>query len=52
MSGFIEEMLGAVMIDYKKLDNRHCQMEKILADKTIRITSELGTDVSFSFEGR
>lgn len=52
MPGFTEEMLGAVMIDYKALDNRCRQLQKILADKTIRITSELGTDVSFSLRGR
>lgn len=52
MPGFTEEMLGAVMIDYQKLDNRCRQLQKILADKTVRITSELGTDVQFSLKGR
>jgi len=52
MPGFTEEMLGAVMIDYPQLDNRCRQLHKVLADKTVRITSELGTDVSFSLKGR
>lgn len=52
MPGFTEEMLGAVMIDYQALDRRCRQLQKTLADKTVRITSELGTDVSFSLRGR
>lgn len=52
MPGFTEEMIGAVAIDYRALDNRCRQLEKFLADKTIRITSDLGTDVSFSLKGR
>ncbi len=52
MPGFTEEMLGAVMIDYKVLDNRCRRLQEILADKTVRVTSELGTDVSFSLKGR
>jgi leucyl aminopeptidase (aminopeptidase T) len=52
MPGFTEEMLEAVSIDYKALDNRCRQLERILADKTIQVTSELGTDVLFSLKGR
>ncbi len=52
MPGFTEEMLGAVMIDYQALDNRCRRLQEILADKTVRVTSELGTDVSFSLKGR
>lgn len=52
MPGFTEEMVEAVAIDYKELDRRCRQLEKFLADKTIKITSDLGTDVSFSLKGR
>lgn len=52
MPGFTEEMIAAAMIDYQGLDRRCRQLEKVLADKTVRITSELGTDVSFSLKGR
>ncbi|HSD58056.1 MAG TPA: aminopeptidase [Methanotrichaceae archaeon] len=52
MPGFTEEMLGAVAIDYPQLDKRCRRLQEILADKTVRVTSELGTDVSFSLKGR
>lgn len=52
MPGFTEEMIDAVAIDYQALDNRCRQLEKVLADRTLRVTSDLGTDVSFSLKGR
>jgi aminopeptidase len=52
MPGFTEEMIDAVSIDYQALDIRCRNLEKVLADKTVRITSDLGTDISFSLRGR
>ena len=52
MPGFTEEMLEAVAIDYQELDRRCRQLEKVLINKTVRITSDLGTDVSFSLKER
>ncbi len=52
MPGFTEEMIPSVAIDYQRLDGRCRLLEKALSDKTIRVVSDLGTDVSFSLQGR
>lgn len=52
MPGFTEEMIKAVTIDYQLLDSRCRQLEKVLANRNIRVTSDLGTDISFRLQGR
>jgi leucyl aminopeptidase (aminopeptidase T) len=52
MPGFTEEMKDAVAIDYAELDQRCRWFEGILKDKSVKITTELGTDVQFSLKGR
>jgi leucyl aminopeptidase (aminopeptidase T) len=52
MPGFTEEMKGAVSIDYSELAKRCDSLEKALLDKTVRITTELGTYVEFGLQGR
>jgi len=52
MPGFTEEMKDAISIDYDKLKQRGNTLKRIMAGRQIRITSKLGTDISFSLEGR
>ncbi len=52
MPGFSDEMKEAVSIDYKKLRQREDELLRIISGRHIRITSALGTDISFSLGNR
>jgi aminopeptidase len=52
MPGFTDEMKKAVSIDYDKLRQRGDALKQIISGGNVRITSRLGTDVSFSMGSR
>ncbi len=52
MPGFTEEMKPALAIDYAALARRCKRLKDLLAEKTVRVSSELGTDVQFNLQGR
>ena len=52
MPGFTEEMKPALAIDYAALARRCRALKDLLSEKTVRITSELGTNVQFGLQGR
>ncbi len=52
MPGFTEDMKEAVSIDYDKLRQREIALQGILLGQDIRITTKLGTDISFSLGDR
>lgn len=52
MPGFTEEMKDAVPIDYDILRKRGEALKQIISGRNIRVTSKLGTDISFSLKGR
>lgn len=52
MPGFSEEMKDAAMIDYSELSRKCHNLKQIISDKSIRIITDLGTDVKFSLYQR
>lgn len=52
MPGFNAEMKDAVRIDYPHLDRMCNLLRDVLADRNIRIMTDLGTDIQFSLKGR
>jgi aminopeptidase len=52
MPGFTDEMKEAVMINYDGMRRRGDELRQVMSGKQIRITSKLGTDVSFSLGNR
>ena len=52
MPGFSEQMKDAVTVDYSRIKEKCQRLKDILANKTIRIETDLGTDIGFSLQGR
>ncbi|HUS75757.1 MAG TPA: aminopeptidase [Methanothrix sp.] len=52
MPAFSDEMKKAVVIDYDDLNKACIDLSQIITDETIKVESDLGTDVEFSLEGR
>jgi len=52
MPGFSDQMKDAVAVDYSYIKEKGNYLKSILADETIRIVSDLGTDIEFSINGR
>ena len=52
MPGFSEQMKDAVAVDYSRIKEKCQRLKDILANKTIRIETDLGTDIGFSLQGR
>jgi leucyl aminopeptidase (aminopeptidase T) len=52
MPAFSDEMKKAVVIDYDDLNRACIDLSQIITDETIKVESDLGTDVEFSLEGR
>ena len=52
MPGFSDRMIDAVTIDYSRIKEKCQRLQDILADKTIRIETDLGTDIEFSLQDR
>ncbi len=52
MPGFTDDMKEAVSIDYDKLRQREEKLLRAISGRHIRITSLLGTDISFSIGSR
>ena len=52
MPGFTDEMKDAVAVDYSNIKEKCQNLRDILSDKTIRIETDLGTDIEFSIKDR
>jgi len=52
MPGFSDQMKDAVTIKYSRIKEKCQHLKDILANKTIRIETDLGTDIGFSLQGR
>jgi len=52
MPGFSDQMKDAVSVDYSRIKEKGQHLKEILANKTIRLETDLGTDIGFSLQGR
>ncbi|KAF5431332.1 Leucyl aminopeptidase (aminopeptidase T), partial [Candidatus Methanophagaceae archaeon] len=52
MPGFSDQMKDAVSVDYSRIKEKCQYLQDILANKTIRLETDLGTDIGFSLQGR
>ncbi len=52
MPGFSDQMKDAVSVNYSRIKEKGQYLKDILANKTIRLETDLGTDIGFSLQGR
>jgi leucyl aminopeptidase (aminopeptidase T) len=52
MPGFSDDMKNAILIDYSELNNKISYLKNFISNKSIKIKSELGTDVQFNLGQR